>query len=63
MFRQVCGIDGSNEVILATRNGKAIRFNESRVRSMGRTAAGVLGVRLDKGDKVDNVSFSKIKLN
>ncbi|MFL2544769.1 MAG: DNA gyrase subunit A [Longimicrobiales bacterium] len=44
--------DGSNEVILATRNGKAIRFNESRVRSMGRTAAGVLGVRLDKGDKV-----------
>jgi DNA gyrase subunit A len=44
--------DGSNEVILATRNGKAIRFNESRVRSMGRTAAGVLGVRLDKVDKV-----------
>ena len=43
---------GSNEVILATRNGKAIRFNETRVRSMGRTAAGVLGVRLDKGDKV-----------
>tara|TARA_B100000029_G_scaffold26116_1_gene25721 strand:- start:46656 stop:49118 length:2463 start_codon:yes stop_codon:yes gene_type:complete len=43
---------GSNEVILATRNGKAIRFNEARVRSMGRTAAGVLGVRLDKGDKV-----------
>ena len=42
---------GSNEVILATRNGKAIRFNETRVRSMGRTAAGVLGVRLDKGDK------------
>jgi len=44
--------DGSNEVILATRNGKAIRFNESRVRSMGRTAAGVIGVRLDKVDKV-----------
>ena len=43
---------GSNEVILATRNGKAIRFNETRVRSMGRTAAGVLGVGLDKGDKV-----------
>ena len=43
---------GTNEVILATRNGKAIRFDEKRVRPMGRTAAGVLGVRLDKGDRV-----------
>jgi DNA gyrase subunit A len=43
---------GSNEVILATRNGKAIRFHETKVRSMGRTAAGVLGIRLDDGDRV-----------
>ena len=43
---------GSNEVILATRNGKAIRFNETQVRSMGRTAAGVRGIRLDDGDRV-----------
>ena len=43
---------GSNEVILATRNGKAIRFNESRVRPMGRTAAGVRGIRLEEGDRV-----------
>lgn len=43
---------GSNEVILATRNGKAIRFHETKVRSMGRTAAGVIGIRLDDGDRV-----------
>jgi len=38
---------GSHEVLLAKKSGKAIRFNESTVRSMGRTAAGVRGVRLE----------------
>lgn len=38
--------NGNNEVFLATRSGNAIRFNESKVRAMGRTAAGVRGATL-----------------
>ncbi|MFC1787032.1 DNA gyrase subunit A [Halobacteriota archaeon] len=44
--------DGEQEVILATKHGKAIRFSEKDVRSMGRTAAGVKGIRLREGDEV-----------
>jgi len=44
--------DGSNDILLATRNGQAIRFNESDVRDMGRNATGVRGVTLGKGDRV-----------
>lgn len=44
---------GSDEIILAARNGKAIRFNESKTRPMGRNAAGVRGIRLaDDNDAV-----------
>lgn len=39
--------NGKNEIVLAKRSGKAIRFNESTVRSMGRTASGVKGVTLE----------------
>jgi len=38
--------NGSNEIVLATSAGRAIRFNEEKVRSMGRNAAGVRGVKL-----------------
>ncbi len=44
--------DGSNDVILATANGLAIRFNEKEVREMGRNAAGVRGIALENGDRV-----------
>ncbi|MDE2874523.1 MAG: DNA gyrase subunit A, partial [Gemmatimonadota bacterium] len=44
--------DGSNEVLLATRLGKAIRFQESDVRPMGRKTEGVMGIRLGEGDEV-----------
>ncbi len=44
--------DGTNEVVLATRLGKAIRFHESDVRPMGRHTEGVMGIRLGKGDEV-----------
>ena len=37
--------NGSNEILLAVRSGKAIRFNEKKVRPMGRTASGVTGIR------------------
>ena len=42
--------DGTQDVILATHEGQAVRFHESDVRSMGRQATGVRGVRLDKSD-------------
>ena len=44
--------DGNSEIILATRNGIAIRFDEQDVRSMGRTAHGVRGISLNYGDEV-----------
>ena len=40
--------NGNCEIMLATKNGKVVRFNESTVRPMGRNAAGVKGVNLDK---------------
>jgi len=43
---------GTEEMVLATRDGKAIRFKETDVRPMGRTAAGVRGINLRKGDEV-----------
>jgi DNA gyrase subunit A len=46
--------NGKNEIILAIQSGKAIRFNEADVRSMGRTASGVRGIQVDEtgGDTV-----------
>ena len=44
--------DGTFEIVLATRKGMAIRFPEDKVRSMGRTAYGVKGITLAKGDYV-----------
>ncbi len=44
--------NGSCEMIIASREGKAIRFNESSVRPMGRTATGVRAIRLAEGDTV-----------
>jgi DNA gyrase subunit A len=44
--------NGKNEIILATKSGRAIRFNESTVRPMGRNAAGVRGVSLGEKNEV-----------
>jgi len=44
--------NGEQDVILGTQKGRAIRFSERDVRPMGRTAAGVRGIRLRKGDRV-----------
>ncbi len=48
---------GSDEVILTTHNGQAIRFKESQVRAMGRTAAGVTGIRLKSKDFVSSMNI------
>lgn len=54
---QVIGVeltDGNAEILMANRNGRAIRFNESTVRQMGRVSTGVRGMRLDD-DGTDEV--------
>ncbi|MBK7105042.1 MAG: DNA gyrase subunit A [Ignavibacteriae bacterium] len=47
--------DGNNDLVIGTKKGLAIRFNESDVRDMGRTATGVRGIRLGAGDQVIGV--------
>jgi DNA gyrase subunit A len=44
--------DGSRELLIATRHGQSIRFDEQQVRPMGRNAAGVKGIELDEDDEV-----------
>ena len=44
--------EGKNDIIIGTKNGMAIRFNEKDVRDMGRTATGVRGIKLGKNDVV-----------
>ncbi|MFH2055551.1 MAG: DNA gyrase subunit A [bacterium] len=51
--------DGTNDIILATRKGQAIRFAEDRVRAMGRTAYGVKGINLARDDYVIGMVVAK----
>lgn len=44
--------DGQQDVMLFSRRGKAVRFNEEKVRAVGRTAQGVRGIKLTEGDEV-----------
>ncbi|MEK6751042.1 MAG: DNA gyrase subunit A [Chloroflexota bacterium] len=46
---------GKDEIIIVTENGQALRFNETKVRSMGRQAAGVQGIKLKKDDAVTSM--------
>lgn len=43
---------GNSDILIATKQGKSIRFDENQVRAMGRTAKGVRGIRLASGDSV-----------
>ena len=43
---------GNSDILIATKQGKSIRFDENQVRAMGRTAKGVRGIRLAQGDSV-----------
>ncbi len=48
-----CGVSSGNDnIVIATAHGQGIRFHESEVRSMGRQAVGVIGIRLREGDRV-----------
>lgn len=53
--------NGDNEIIIANRNGRAIRFHESAVRVMGRTATGVRGMTLDETDNDEVIGMVCIK--
>ncbi len=53
--------DGNNEIVIANRNGRAIRFNEQTVREMGRTATGVRGMRLDEDGQDEVIGMICIK--
>ncbi|MDD5721486.1 MAG: DNA gyrase subunit A [Candidatus Pacebacteria bacterium] len=52
-------VEKGDEVMIATANGQSIRFKESDVREMGRTAGGVSGIRLRKSDEVIGVDVVK----
>jgi len=58
---QVRLTDGNSEVVIANRNGRAIRFNESKVRTMGRTATGVIGMQLDEDGQDEVVGMICVK--
>ena len=53
--------NGNNEIVIANRNGRAIRFHESAVREMGRTATGVRGVTLDEDGNDEVIGMICIK--
>lgn len=57
---EACLTNGQSEIVMALRSGRAIRFNESTVRPMGRTATGVRGVRLahDKDEVVGMIAVN-----
>jgi len=52
LLRKVCKSTGKDDIIMVTKHGQSIRFQEKDVREMGRTASGVRGIRTKKGDKV-----------
>lgn len=60
-LKKVDKTTGEDDIVLTTKNGIAIRFKEKDIRPMGRSAAGVKGIRLKKGDEV--VSMDVVSKN
>ncbi|MEW5950332.1 MAG: DNA gyrase subunit A [Elusimicrobiota bacterium] len=61
VLTSVAHTDGTYEVIIGTKEGMSIRFNESEVRDMGRNAMGVRGIRLGKNDAVVGMETAEQK--
>ena len=62
---RVFSVSSDDEVVIVTKNGMCVRFDVSQVRDMGRTAAGVRGIRLDDNDEVvsaDGLSKNHTKI-
>ncbi len=53
----VCLTSGEDEIMLITRLGQALRFSEKLIRPMGRTAKGVIGIRMRRGDELASVEI------
>ena len=62
LLRSVQKTEGEDQIILTTKKGQSIRFKEKELRPMGRTAAGIRGIRLKKGDEVIGMSVIKQKI-
>jgi len=58
---EVLMTDGNSEILMANRNGRAIRFHESNVREMGRTATGVRGMRIDEDGQDEVIGMIAMK--
>ncbi|MCL5774878.1 MAG: DNA gyrase subunit A [Patescibacteria group bacterium] len=54
---------GDDQIMLSTENGQAIRFSEKDVRPMGRSASGVTGMRLKKGDQIISMDIIRKEVN
>ncbi|HDQ22532.1 MAG TPA: DNA gyrase subunit A [Candidatus Uhrbacteria bacterium] len=54
---------GNDEIVLVTKNGMSVRFKEKAIRPMGRTAAGVRGIRLKKDDEVVRMDINEKSVN
>lgn len=61
LLRGVQKTTGDDEIILVTKKGQSIRFKEKDIRSMGRGAAGIRGIRLKKGDEVIGMEIISTK--
>jgi len=61
-LRKVSKTTGEDEIILVTKKGQSIRFKEKEIRPMGRSAAGVKGIRLKRGDEIVGMDVIKLKV-
>ncbi|MGB3988588.1 MAG: DNA gyrase subunit A [Minisyncoccales bacterium] len=59
LLKNVCKTAGDDDIIMVTEAGQSIRFKEKDVRGMGRTASGIRGIKLRKGDKVVGMDVVK----
>jgi DNA gyrase subunit A len=59
LLQKVDKTTGNDEIILITKKGQSIRFKESQIRTMGRTASGIRAIRLKSGDKVVGMEIIK----
>jgi DNA gyrase subunit A len=55
--------DGTNDIVMATEQGQAVRFPETEVRAMGRAAGGVRGITVERGDRVVGMEVAKPDLD
>jgi len=61
LLKKVVKTIGQNDIIIITKKGQSIKFNEKALRPMGRSASGVKAIRLKKGDEVLGMDIIKIQ--